>query len=59
MTEPALGFGIRLVRYMAKAIDGPKRLGRYLAIVTLSVVPAQIDLFKQLRCRFTVTIEFG
>lgn len=36
MTTPSLGFGTRLVRYIGKAIDGPKYLGRYIAIATVS-----------------------
>ena len=32
MTEPLSDSGPRLVRYIGKAIDGPKFLGRYIAI---------------------------
>jgi len=46
MTEPALGFGTRLVRYIGNVIDGPKLLGRYIAIGTLSVAETLSDLLK-------------
>ena len=37
MTQPAIGFAVRVVRYIGKALDGPKHLTRYIAISALSV----------------------
>jgi uncharacterized membrane protein YqiK len=44
MTEPALGFRTRLARYIGTAIDGPKFLGRYIAIGTLSLAETLLEL---------------
>ena len=44
MSEPALGFGTRLARYIGTAMDGPKFLGRYIAIAALSVAETLLEL---------------
>jgi hypothetical protein len=46
MTQPALSFGTRIVQYLGKALDGPRHLGRYVVIGTLSVAQTLLNLMN-------------